>query len=144
MDISSYIYIITAIGGWLTAQGLKILLSAKQEGVNWLDLITSGGMPSSHTSLVTSLTLVIGLMEGLTSVSFGLSLMVWGIVVYDSMGVRRATGENTRILQKITDHLKLGDQKQAYYLALGHSPLQVLGGVINGIIWGSLIFWILG
>ena len=144
MELDNYIYIITAIGGWFTAQMMKIILSLRQAGVGKLDLITSGGMPSSHTSLVTSITLVVGLVNGISSAVFGLAFALWGIVVYDSMGVRRATGENTKILQKITQKLKIGKQKQAYYLALGHSPLQVFGGILNGVIWGSLVYVILG
>ncbi len=140
MELSDFIYIIVAVGAWLTAQAIKIILSLKQDGVSWQDLITSGGMPSSHVSLVTSVALVIALSEGIASPIFGVILTVWGVVVYDSMGVRRATGENTQMISQISDKLKLGDQKTAFYLALGHSPYQVLGGFIVGLLWGLLIY----
>ena len=140
MELSDFIYISAAVGAWLTAQAIKIILSLKQDGVSWQDLITSGGMPSSHVSLVTSVALVIALSEGIASPIFGVILTVWGVVVYDSMGVRRATGENTQMISQISDKLKLGDQKTAFYLALGHSPYQVLGGFIVGLLWGLLIY----
>ncbi|MCY3804308.1 MAG: divergent PAP2 family protein [Candidatus Saccharibacteria bacterium] len=142
--LSDYIYIVVATGGWITAQLIKIILSLRQDGLNWYDLLTSGGMPSSHVSLVTSVALLVGLDQGFDSTIFGLALTVWGVVVYDSMGVRRATGENTKTLRQIAEILKLGDQKKAYSLALGHSPSQVFGGFMVGLAWTSLTYWLLG
>lgn len=143
MGISDFIYIITAIGAWFTAQAIKIVLSFKQDGVTWQDLITSGGMPSSHVALVTSVALIIGLNEGFSSPIFGVILTVWGVVVYDSIGVRRATGENTQVIRQISDKLKLGDQRTAFYLALGHTPYQALGGLVLGLAWGFMIYSLL-
>ena len=57
--------------------------------------------------------------------------------------VRQATGENTKIIQRIMKQLKLGDQKRAYFLAMGHTPYQVLGGFVVGIFWGGLTYWLL-
>ena len=142
--LSDYIYIVVAAGGWIVAQMIKIILSLRQDGLNWYDLLTSGGMPSSHVSLVTSVAFLVGLDQGFDSTIFGLALTIWGVVVYDSMGVRRATGENTKTLRQISDTLKLGDQKTAYSLALGHSPSQVFGGFVVGITWAGLIHWLLG
>ena len=51
--------------------------------------------------------------------------------------VRRATGENTKMIQQITQKLKIGDQRTALFLALGHSPYQVVAGLLLGIGWGN-------
>ena len=138
---NNLIYIVTAAGGWLTAQIIKILLSLRQDGLSWQDLITSGGMPSSHVTLVTSMALLIGISEGFYSPLFGIVLTLWGVVVYDSMGVRRATGENTKMLRQIAERLKIGDQKTALVLALGHTPYQVAAGFVWGLIWGFSVYW---
>ena len=146
MDLGNYIYIIGASGSWFIAQGLKIVISLKhryQGSISWQSLLTSGGMPSSHVSLVTTMVVLIGLGEGFDSALFGLTLAVWGVVIYDSMGVRRVTGENTQILRQITKQLKIGVSQKALFLALGHTPYQVLGGFIIGIIWSIFIYWLL-
>ena len=143
MDLSDFSYVIAAIGGWLLAQLVKIVLSLGQDGISWQDLFTSGGMPSSHVALVTTTMMVIGLDQGFSSAIFGVMATLWGIVVYDAMGVRQATGENTKIIQRIMKQLKLGDQKRAYFLAIGHTPYQVLGGFVVGIVWGAAAYWLL-
>lgn len=143
VEVSDFVYIITPMGAWLAAQIIKIFISLKQNGVSWQDLVTSGGMPSSHVALVTSVAILIAFNEGISSATFGVVLALWGVVVYDSMGVRRATGENTQMLRQIADKLKLGDQKTAFYLALGHTPYQVVGGLILGVCWGFLVYWLI-
>ena len=143
MELSNLVYLVAVLGAWLIAQLLKIGMSLGRDGVSWQDFLTSGGMPSSHVALVTSMLVIIGLGQGFDSAYFGIMLTLWGVVVYDSMGVRRATGENTRILEEISQLLKLGDQKRAYFLALGHTPYQVLGGFIVGLGWGLVAYWLL-
>lgn len=143
MEINNFIYIIAAGGGWLIAQAIKIITSLKDDGLNWRDLVTSGGMPSSHVALVTSVATVIGFSEGFDSAVFGVILTLLGVVIYDSMGVRRATGENTQIIKQIADKLKIGDQRTALFLALGHTPYQVFSGFVLGLGWGFLVYWFL-
>ena len=143
MAWSDFSYIIAAVGGWLSAQLVKVVLSLGQDGLSWRDFFTSGGMPSSHVALVTTMMVLIGLTQGFSSALFGVAVTLWGIVVYDAMGVRQATGENTKIIQRIMKQLKLGDQKRAYFLAMGHTPYQVLGGFVVGILWGGLTYWLL-
>ena len=143
MELSDFAYVLAAVGGWLLAQLVKIVLSLGQDGLSWRDLLTSGGMPSSHVVLVTTMMVVIGFDQGFNSALFGVVATLWGIVVYDAMGVRQATGENTKIIQRIMKQLKLGDQKRAYFLAIGHTPHQVLGGFIVGLLWGSFAYWLL-
>lgn len=143
MEWSSFYYPMVAAGAWLMAQLIKIALSLGQDGITFSDFLTSGGMPSAHVTLVTSMATLIGLNEGFDSPLFGIMLTFWGIVVYDSLGVRRATGENVQILQRIIGHLKLGNQKRAYNLALGHTPSQVFGGLILGFAWGALMAYAL-
>ena len=83
-NLVEYIYIIGAIGAWFIAQGLKALISFKHhyEGnVSWQRLVASGGMPSSHVSLVTTMAILIGLVEGFDTAIFGLMFTLSGIVI---------------------------------------------------------------
>ena len=139
MELSSFVYPITALGGWLIAQGMKILIFSKQNHALLQDLIASGGMPSSHVALVTAVAWVIGWREGFDSAIFGVILTLWGVVVYDSIGVRRATGENTKMIARMLAKLKIGEQRTALHLALGHTPFQAFAGFLVGLGWGSLI-----
>ena len=144
MELSSLLYPITAFGAWLIAQGMKVVISLKHdENLSWQDLIASGGMPSSHVALVTAVALVITLNEGWDSAIFGVILTLWGIVVYDSIGVRRATGENTKMISRMLAKLKIGDQQTALHLALGHTPFQAFAGFLVGLSWGFLVQWLL-
>ena len=139
MDLSSYIYIIAALISWLVAQMIKFALSLHQDGLSWGDLFSSGGMPSAHASFVSSVAITVGLNEGFTSSTFGVALVLLGVVVYDAVGVRRATGENTKVLGDILKHMKIRRRETALHLALGHTPYQVAMGVLVGILCGLSI-----
>ena len=146
MEWGGFLYPATAAGAWLLAQAIKIIVSSssKLPRISWQDLVTSGGMPSSHVALVTSMALVIGWNEGFDSAVFGVILTIWGVVLYDSVGVRRATGENTKMISRMLSKLKIGDQRTALHLALGHTPFQSFAGFLVGLGWGFLIQWLLG
>ena len=146
MALANFIYPITAVGAWLIAQGIKIIVSSSSNlpRLSWQDLVASGGMPSSHVALVTSMALVIGWNEGFSSAVFGVALTIWGVVAYDSVGVRRATGENTKMISRMLAKLKIGEQRTALHLALGHTPYQSFAGFLVGLSWGFLIQWLLG
>ena len=145
--LESYIYIIGAVGAWFLAQGIKVLIVLKhnyEDNISWQRLVASGGMPSAHVSLVTTMAILVGLGEGFETALFGLTVTLWGVVIYDAMGVRRITGENTQIIRQIANQLKIGGQRKALYLALGHTPYQVVGGLVVGILWGVFVHWLLG
>lgn len=106
-------------------------------------LVGSGGMPSSHTSLVMGLTTAIGVLEGTSSPYFAMSLVFSLIVMYDATGVRLHAGKQASVLNMIItelppDHpvsMGAGQLKDT----LGHTPLQVLVGAIVGILSGYIV-----
>ena len=90
-----------------------------------------GGMPSTHSTLTSSLTTIIYLNYGVTSILFALSLFFSLIVIYDSMGIRYESGNQARVINKVVGtNLK---EK------LGHNPLEVLAGVVLGITLGIIM-----
>ena len=128
----------TAIIGWGTAQILKfILVLLIYKRLDFKRFIGSGGMPSSHSSLVVSLTMSIGFIKGFDSLIFALSAVMSLIVMYDAAGVRRSAGQQAAILNKIVD-----DWSKEYYSLtekklkelLGHTPVEVFAGAILGVI----------
>ena len=105
--------------------------------IDFKRLFETGGMPSSHSAFIVSLAVGIGRISGFDSPLFALSFVFAGIVMYDAMGIRRAAGEHAKLLNLILssdnkfklDHVKLKE-------LLGHTPFEVLGGLIPGILVG--------
>ncbi len=86
----------------------------------------SGGIPSSHTSLITSITTLIGLDNNFSGPVFGLALVVLYIICYDSMKVRNEVEKHSRLLNKISN--------QNFEEEIGHNFLEVFAGLIFGIV----------
>jgi len=124
------------ITAWFIAQLLKVILTwFSSKKMDMSRFVGSGGMPSSHSALVMSVTMAIGIGEGYDSFLFGLALTFAMVVMYDAAGVRRAAGDQARILNRMVGflfHEEEFDQKQLKEL-LGHKPIEVLAGAILGI-----------
>jgi acid phosphatase family membrane protein YuiD len=132
---------------WALAQALKVVASsAREHRLNWRMLFSAGGMPSSHTALVSSIAMAIAISEGVDSPLFALAVGVAGVVMYDAAGVRRAAGHQAAVLNQIIDELFQGHpiNEERLRELLGHTPLQVASGAILGLIvsWiGMTVFW---
>lgn len=126
------------IFAWFLAQLLKVinvLLTSKK--IDFTRFIGSGGMPSSHSAFIVSLTTVVGKINGLGSTQFGISLAVSLIVMYDAAGVRRAAGKQAKVLnQLIYSHNDKVYFDEKLKELLGHSPFEVVMGALLGIIMG--------
>lgn len=112
----------------------------KLKKFSWHDLFRTGGMPSSHSALVVALVLSIFLSEGF-STAFFVSLVFFVIVLRDAMGVRRTVGEEGKVLQAVVKKMKV--KAPDFRVSIGHTPLQVVVGLILGIVITSLVFLIL-
>src|SRR5258708_30396707 len=94
--------LLAAVIAWAVAQLCKTILELFQQRKLILSrLVSSGGMPSSHTALVTSLATATGHVTGLASAPFAIAVVFAGIVMYDAPGARRALSIHARILNKI-------------------------------------------
>ena len=113
----------------------------KKKRLDLRSFVSSGGMPSSHTALVVALTTRVGLIEGIDSTFFAISLVFSLIVMYDAAGVRRAVGIQAQKLNELLDNFydthRINNRKLREIL--GHTPLEVLGGLILGLLIG--LFW---
>ena len=125
-----------AVLSWAVAQFLKVLINLwLNKKLDWQRCFGMGGMPSSHTALVVALTIAIAFREGVGSSAFALAFIFAGVVIYDAMGVRRETGKQSAVLnQIITEMLVEGKPitEQQLKELVGHSPIEVLGGLIVG------------
>ena len=140
--LEQYKYVIIPLSVWFFIQLFKLiydLVTTKE--FNFKRILGAGGMPSSHSAVVTSLATMIGINEGFNSTIFALSIVFAFVVMYDAAGVRRAAGKQAKILNEIVNTPGLSNLEVTGKLqeALGHTPIQVIVGAIIGIMVG-LIF----
>lgn len=134
-----YKFIIVPLILWFFIQCFKViwdLVATKK--LNFKRIMGAGGMPSSHTAVVTSLATMIAKDYGLDSPIFALSFAFACVVMYDATGVRRAAGKQAQLLNKIveTPGLTGVEVKERLVEVLGHTPTQVFVGAIIGILAG--------
>ena len=137
-DILENRVLLCAALSWLTAQGLKVLLTLWMEKrLDWRRCFGMGGMPSSHTAFVFSLALMTGLKEGFGTTVFAVAFALMAVVIYDAMGVRAETGKQGAVLNRILREVLVEGQpitEQRLKELVGHTPLEVCGGVVVAII----------
>ncbi len=130
--------LIVALLSCVLAQLSKVVVELIYHGkLNFRVIFESGGMPSSHSALVTALATDIGLRKGWDSGEFAIAAVFAIIVMYDAAGVRQAAGKQAKILNQMIDELFTGDHHLTeIHLKelLGHTPFQVLIGSIIGVV----------
>jgi uncharacterized protein len=137
MNITAYFYV--PFTAWAVAQLIKFSLSLIKGDVDFRYLYASGGMPSVHSAVVCSLATWALIEGGLSSPLFGITAILAGIVMYDSFGVRRSSGEQAKTINKLIDDLSnTGGLKNSQDYSrlreiLGHKPLEVIAGAILGV-----------
>ncbi len=142
-----YIFLITPIVAFTLAQGTKVFIKSFKKKVTWHDIFAYSDMPSGHTSVVTSITAIIGLKLGLSSPIFAVAFVFATIVMVDAIGLRNYLGQHGKTLNILVKDLKEDDFLDNSYPKLlekiGHTPLQVLVGATVGILTSvvsSLLF----
>lgn len=137
---NKYIYIPILL--WFGIQLFKLLYDlVTTKKFNFKRILGAGGMPSSHSAVVTSLATLIGKNVGVGTPMFAMALIFAFVVMYDAAGVRRAAGKQARLLNKIVETPGLSGLEVSERLVevLGHTPLQVVVGAVIGVVAG-LIF----
>ena len=136
---NKYLYVPLLL--WFCIQVFKVICDlVKTKKFNFKRIMGAGGMPSSHTAVVTSLAMLVGKSEGFDPAMFAVALVFAMVVMYDAAGVRRAAGKQAHLLNKIieTPGLTGVEVQERLVEVLGHTPLQVIVGAIIGITVGLL------
>jgi len=130
--------LIAAFVSWITAQVIKSTIWVIQNRhFSFFSLVSSGGMPSSHSSTVCALATSIGLVCGFDAPIFAIAFILAFIVMYDAAGVRRAAGEQAKILNRMMEDINSGNTElmpKRLKELVGHTPLQVFAGALLGIV----------
>jgi uncharacterized protein len=127
----------TMIAAWLITQSIKVfigIITQRRFDFRWF--IGTGGMPSSHTSGASCLAAAMGFEYGFNSPYFALAAAFAIVVMFDAQGVRRATGKQASILNKITEDIYWRGRVPEARLRelIGHTPVEVIAGFIIGIL----------
>ncbi len=129
--LANFFPLIASLSSMAISQTLKLFaMIIKGKKIELISLTRSGGMPSSHSALITAITLSIGLKEGFSSSFFFLSVVLSLVVIYDARGIRHTVGKHAKILNDSilnSDNKKLNEQ-------VGHTMPEIFVGILIGII----------
>ena len=128
---------------WVLAQTIKVILGiAREKRFNFRWFIGTGGMPSSHAAGATALAMTCGFSQGFDSALFALSAVFALVTMFDAQGVRRSTGQQAELLNKIIEDIYWKGKFESDRLIelIGHTPIQVFVGAFIGFCL-SIIFY---
>ena len=139
--------LVAAVISWIAAQIIKTLIYLiTNRTLRFERLIGAGGMPSSHSALVCSATIAVSRKVGPGSAEFAIMFILAIVVMYDAMGVRRAAGLHAREINKMNKYFETDKEKEEPNVKqkelkeyLGHTPFEVLGGALLGILIALLV-----
>ena len=136
-SIFSNLYALVPFAAWCVSGTVKYAVNSVRFGREARSLAGNGGFPSTHTAVVSSITMLIGMTGGWNTPLFGLAVAFAYIVMIDALGIRRAVGEHARRINRLAAH---GPNSQEHRLRerQGHTRLEVLGGLAVG----TLVAWI--
>ena len=140
-------FLITATSSWAIAQVLKVIINAiMYKKISLERLFGDGGMPSGHSATVTSLAVFSALACGTGSAIFAVCAILAIVVCHDAMGVRLETGKQAVLLNELIDSFSYLSRNTLPEVKLkemvGHTPSQVIAGVLLGIANAFVMFYI--
>lgn len=147
-DLMTNRFLITSTSSWLIAQVVKTVIHAiVNKKLDMTRLFGDGGMPSGHSATVTSLATMSALVFGPSSFQFAVCAILAIIVCHDATGVRRETGKQAVLLNELIKAFEemlstetLPEVKLKEFV--GHTPIQVLAGIIVGIANAFFMYYI--
>lgn len=125
-----------ALMGWLVAQTVKMVnCLIESRRLDFSYMVSTGGMPSAHSAMASSLATSLGLCEGFDSGIFAIGAAFAVVVMFDAQSVRKAAGEQAKLLNQIVDELLREHHLSETKLKelLGHTRLEVFMGFLTGV-----------
>lgn len=147
-ELFSNPFLIAGVSGWLVAQVVKTVLYAIiNRKIDWERLVGDGGMPSGHSATVTAVCVMSLLHYGPGSYEFAISFILALIVCHDAMGVRLQAGKHAVALNEIVEAfnaLTEADTLPTTKLKefVGHTPIQVIAGMLVGVVVSLCMYWL--
>ena len=137
-------FLMTSIGSWFIAQLLKVIINAiVNKKLDFERLVGDDGMPSGHSATVSSLATITALLCGPASFQFAMAAVFAIVVCHDATGVRHETGKQAQMLNEIIQILDSEDLPEVKLKELvGHTPLQVVMGILIGIANACFVYFV--
>lgn len=123
-------YLVTPFFSWFLTGCAKFFINTIKEKRLAFDLIGYGGMPSNHSSIVSSATAIIAFNEGLEEPALVVALALTFIVTLDANSLRQQVGKHAKAINT----LNINKEEKPLRERMGHSRLEILAGVITGVI----------
>ena len=136
-----FIYLVTPVLTWMMVGPIKFLITSARQRRWAFNLVGNGGFPSNHSAVVTSMATLIALREGMGHPAFGVAVTLAFIVMIDANSLRQHVGRHAVTLNR------LHDGKEDYVILrerMGHTLVEIAGGIVTGIGMGALINAVLG
>ncbi len=135
------IYLVTPVLTWMVVGPIKFFISSVRYRRWAFDLVGNGGFPSNHSAVVSSMATLIALREGMGHPAFGVAVTLAFIVMIDANSLRQHVGRHAVTLNRLhegkADHVILRER-------MGHTRVEIAGGILTGIGMGFLIHTLLG
>ncbi len=132
MDLS---YIVTPFFAWLIAGSSKFLINSFKAKQFAFGLIGYGGMPSNHSAIVSSMVALIAFKEGYEHPALGVAITLAFIVLIDANSLRNQVGQQAKAINLLNQDKEIPDLRER----MGHSKLELLGGIVVGIVTAYLV-----
>lgn len=135
--------LMVTLAAWAIAQTIKVFLGVVRERkFNFRWFIGTGGMPSSHAAGATALAVTCGFKTGFDSPLFALATVFAMVTMFDAQGVRRETGQQAEILNKILEDIYWKGKVESERLKelIGHTPIQVFIGAVIGFLVAFILY----
>ena len=120
----------------LLVQFIKMIPEALKGNFSLKNILNYGGMPSGHAALVSSLCTMVGIVQGIDSVEFGIAIVISVIIIRDSVGLRRIIGKQGKTINQLNH---TNENAPVLQERVGHSPLESLMGILVGIVVSFLL-----
>ena len=134
----NYKYIIVGVIVWISIQLFKVIYESIANKKLMLSRFWGpGGMPSSHSAVVTGLATMIAKYEGFSSPIFAVACGFAFIVMYDACNLRKAVGNQAKFLNDLLKEKNTTNYEKFQELT-GHTVIQVIAGFIIGLIVGLI------
>jgi acid phosphatase family membrane protein YuiD len=142
MDFS---YLLTPLLTWLVVGPIKFLINSARQRRWAFNLVGNGGFPSNHSATVTSMATLIALREGIGHPAFGVAVTLCFIVMIDANSLRQHVGRQAAAINRLA--AGAGNAEAiAHPLRerMGHTLVEIGGGIVTGILMGNLIHYLFG
>lgn len=141
MDLS---YLLTPLLTWLAVGPIKFVITSVRQRRLAFDLVGNGGFPSNHSAVVTSMATLIALHEGISHPAFGVAVTLAFIVMIDANSLRQHVGRHAAAINRLAAGDPADAGKHVHLRErMGHTLVEIGGGIVTGIAMAHLIYWLL-